>query len=223
VPNETRGKQNPWSLYKETIRRAFEGGYDGATAEEKVRGVRKLVRLSSATAAALAVQPVPLVDSAVMTPIQHRMVEGVIRICRGRADEQAQHEIFTALRGDVVAPHVAIAGMKLIPFVPILPDLVAVSIAYALTSAIGEVSIRYCGPGAAMTRAELRGAFAESYRERFERTYRQSRKEVKAMFSGNAEIRRRMRELRDARRAGDIGDQEAEDRADEILAAGQRR
>jgi uncharacterized protein (DUF697 family) len=141
---------------------------------EKARAVQETIRLSSARAALLALQPLPLVDSPVLTQLQARMVRGIGRI-RGRCDPQATREIFRPLHRRLVAPHLTILATKLVPLVPILPDLVAVSVAYALTYTIGELSDDYFRACPALRPPEMRARFDLLYRRRFERTYQEKR------------------------------------------------
>jgi uncharacterized protein (DUF697 family) len=210
---------NPWSIYKDTLRKTFDGAFDGATAEEKVRGAREVVRACSSAAATLALQPLPLLDSALILPIHRRMVRAVVRIYRDRCDSRVESMIFTALRNGLFGPHLTMAGLKFIPWVPVVPDLVCSSVAYALTFALGDVAMTYCCTTPVMTAAQLKKAFGATYGKKFERTYRQSRREAMALLSRNAGIRKKVRELRDARRCGAIGDVEAERRLDAILRA----
>jgi uncharacterized protein (DUF697 family) len=162
------------------LKKAIDGGFDDASDVEKARAVHEAIRLSSLRAALLALQPLAFVDSPVLTRLQARMVRGIGRI-HGRRDHKTAHEILRPLRRRLVVPHLTIAATKLLPMVPVLPDLVAVSVAYALTYTIGELSDDYFR-GPALRPSEMRARFDLLYRRRFEQTYREKRDEMKAMF-----------------------------------------
>jgi uncharacterized protein (DUF697 family) len=161
------------------LNRAIAGEFDGATEEEKRRVVEEAIRLSASRAAVVALQPLPLVDSAVITPLQLRMVNGIARI-HGCQDQEAGRRILGSLLGSLVRPHLTMAGMKVIMFVPILPDLVAASVAYALTWALGVVCDEFFRADPAPTDEALRARFEELYRRKLELTYSERRDEVKA-------------------------------------------
>jgi uncharacterized protein (DUF697 family) len=165
--------------YREMLDKAIAGDFDSATEEEKGRVVGEAIRLSATRAAVVALQPLPLVDSAVLTPLQLRMVAGIARI-RGCRDREPGLRILGRLFESLVTPHLTMAGMKVILFVPILPDLVAASVAYALTWALGEVSDEFFRADRAPTDEELRARFDDLYRRKLELTYRERRDEVKA-------------------------------------------
>jgi uncharacterized protein (DUF697 family) len=161
------------------LNKAIAGGFDGATVEEQRRLVVETIRLSASRAAVVALQPLPLVDSAVLTPLQLRMVNGIARI-RGVRDPEAGRRLLGSLFGSMVRPHLTMAGMKAIPFVPILPDLVAASVAHALTWALGEVSDEFFQANPTPTDDELRGRFDALYHHKLQLTYAERREEVKA-------------------------------------------
>ncbi len=213
-------KAAPWNTYLETLKRTLDGEFDGASEERKARAVEDVIRTSSAAASVVALQPFPFVDSALVLPIQRRMVEGVERIHRstpGRDHDHVASEIFKPLRRDFLGPHLAMAGGKLIPIVPFIGDLITVSVAYALTCAIGELSDRYFRAERVMAPSEMRCAFNLMYRETFERTYKNKRNELLAVFRRNPEVRRQIEDLKRARRDGTVGRQEAERMLDDIL------
>jgi uncharacterized protein (DUF697 family) len=163
------------------MRRALAGGFESASEDEKSSLVDETIRASSTRAAVLTLQPVAVVDVALLTPLQRRMVEGIAHI-RGRSEAEVTGEIFRALSRPLIGPHVAIASAKLVPFVPLLPGLFAVSVAYALTYALGEFTDAYVRATTPPPPDEMRTSFKAIYRRRFELTYREKREEMKAMF-----------------------------------------
>jgi uncharacterized protein (DUF697 family) len=167
--------------YRELLNGAINGAFDDASETEKSRAVQETIRMSSARAALLTLQPLAFVDGPVLTRLQARMVRGIGRI-RGRCDRETLHEIFRPLRRRLIGPHLTIAATKLVPLIPVLPDLVAVSVAYALTYTIGELSDEYFRACPPFRPSEMRARFDLLYRRRFERTYREKREELRAML-----------------------------------------
>jgi hypothetical protein len=117
------------------------------------------------------------------------------------------------LRDKILFHHFAMMGVKFVPFTNIL----AIPVAYGLTCAIGAVSAAYYGRGCAVAKREMRGLFDAVYKRANERAYREKRNELRAMFR-SPEIRRRIDELKKARRDGTMGPEEVERRIDEILS-----
>jgi uncharacterized protein (DUF697 family) len=167
--------------YAETMKRALAGGFEGMSEEDKTHLVEETIRASSTRAAVLTLQPVAVVDVALLTPLQRRMVEGIAHI-RGRPEMEATNEIFRTLSRQLIGPHLAIASAKLVPLVPLLPGLFAVSVAYALTYSLGEFSDGCFLALSSPPPEEMRTSFKAIYRRRFEITYREKRDEMKAMF-----------------------------------------
>jgi uncharacterized protein (DUF697 family) len=176
-----------WNPYRGTLKywhalkKAIDGGYDDASDKEKARAVDEAIQMSSSGAAIVALQPISFVDIALITPIQVRMVRGIGRI-HGCRDAKAARRIFQPLFGRLIRPHLTIAGVKFIPLVPVLPNLIAVSVAYALTYAVGELSDYYFRTSPALADGDMKVRFDAMYRQRFEHTYRDKRDEIKTMF-----------------------------------------
>jgi uncharacterized protein (DUF697 family) len=152
----------------------FDVASGEASEEEKNRAVDRAIRTSSARAAVVVLQPVSFVDVATLTPLQKKMVENIGRI-RDCGDSDAAAGILRALFGRLVAPHLAIAGVKCIPGVPVLPTLVAASVAYAMTYAIGKVSDDFFCEKPALPARELRARFRAVFRQTFEQALREVR------------------------------------------------
>jgi uncharacterized protein (DUF697 family) len=159
------------------------GVTSGKTERAQARAVEQTIQRYANGAAMAALQPFPFVDGAVITTLQKRMIESIGRI-RGFTDKRTSRDVFRALRGRLVRPQLAIAGVKLIPLVPIVPTLVAFSIANALTYALGEVSDDLFRSPTLIAGAErsaaVRARFDRLYSERFARTYRDKRAELLA-------------------------------------------
>jgi uncharacterized protein (DUF697 family) len=189
-------------------------------ADEKSNAVRKVIRTSSSAAAVVILQPVPVVDVVLITPIQHRMVQAIGRIHGYPESTKARQYIFKTLRGRLVRMNAAIAGAKsvgLLPFVPFIGDLIGMSVAYALTSAIGELSDLYFGSACTMSDFHMTRCFDANYKRQYERAYEQKRNELKAMWLSPA-IRRQVVELKRACREGRLSDDETRQRIEALLA-----
>jgi uncharacterized protein (DUF697 family) len=176
----------PHLTYRDLLKKATDGGFDGASEEEKTRVVEETVRMSSSRAALVVLQPLPLVDGALLTPLHRKMVQCIGRV-RGHPEQEATDAIFRALLGRLVAPHLTIAGIKCIPFVPVLPDILAMSVAYALTYTLGTVSDDCFRVPALPPPPEIRTRFDAIYRRKLAVTYREKLDEVKAKFRRRSE------------------------------------
>jgi uncharacterized protein (DUF697 family) len=187
-------------------------------AASDTKAVREVIGRASTEAAVLALEPVPLLDTAIFVPIQHRMVQAIARIRGHDLDAEAVRETFGLIRGHLVAPNVAIAAAKLVAFVPVLPDLIAGTIAWALTSTIGELADRYFSGGRAMPPAEVKACFDPLFRKQFGSAYRERRDELRAMFR-SAQVRQAIGDARRAYQDGAIGTDELARRTTEILDA----
>jgi uncharacterized protein (DUF697 family) len=172
--------------YRDLLRKAIDGGFDGATEEEKAGVVEETIRMSSSRAALVVLQPLPLVDGALLMPLHRRMVQCIGRI-RGHGEKEATDRIFRALFGRLLTPHLTIAGVKALPFVPVVPDLIAMSVAYALTYTLGAVSDDCFRDPAVPPDCEVRKRFDATYRKKLAATYREKRDEIKARFRRKSE------------------------------------
>lgn len=192
--------------WTETLKRVTEGGYDDAGPEERREAVRDVIKVCSIASAAVAVQPVPLVDTALLAPIQIAMVQGIGRIHGHRLDKKSVLEILSTLGASIVAQNVIMAAAK---FVPFLGWAVSISMAYALTYAIGEVSDYYFRSG--------RGVSSDELQDMFKRVYEEKKKEKTAAHKGNATLKEKLEQLNKAKEAGILTDEEFERKKEEIL------
>lgn len=171
------------------------------------RAAARVIRNSSIVAAAAAVQPIPLVDLALLTPIQVGMVRTVAAIYGHPLGVRNALELIGTFGTSLIAQHAVMVAVKLVP-VAGLP--VAVSVAYALTYAIGETARAHFRHGHALTSANLR--------EVFRRAYRKKRGEVRHAARSDAQLIEELRRLTDDRRGGAIGEAEYERRKQELIA-----
>jgi uncharacterized protein (DUF697 family) len=191
----------------ETIKRVLDGNYADASAEEKERAVQNLVRVCSIAAGAVTIQPFPFVDTALISPIQIAMVQGIGKIHGYKLDTKSIVEMLGTFGASIVAQNVVMAAAKFIPF---LGWVVSISIGYALTWAIGEVSDHYFRNGRHVDEAELKAMF--------QRVYTAKKAEKTEQHKGDKKLREKLEELKRAHKDGLLTDAEFEAKKAEILA-----
>jgi uncharacterized protein (DUF697 family) len=194
----------------------LKGEFDRASRDEKLRASRELIRRASSQTALLVIEPVPFLDAAAYTRMQRRMVQAIARLWGHDLDDEGARRAFGTIRGRVVRPNLTIALAKLIAFVPILPDIWAGSIGYALTSTIGELADRSFRTGRRMPSAELEASFDRIFRETHQAVSRAKRNQLRALFR-NRQVRRQIKDLKRAYRAGEMDSEEAVARSEMIL------
>ncbi len=195
------------SSHIDTLKRVLDGNYDNASDAEKQKAIRELIQVCSTAAGAVTVQPIPFVDSALITPIQIGMVQGIGKIHGYSLDKKSILEMLSTFGASIVAQNVIIAAAK---FVPFFGWLVTISMAYALTWAIGEASTRYFASGRTLGEDELRSIFSD--------TYKTKKDEKSKQHKGNKTLKARLEELKEAKRDGLLTDEEFEAKKAKILA-----
>ena len=190
-----------------TLRRVLDGNYDDATEAEKARAVRELVQVCSVSAGAMTVQPIPLLDTALITPVQIGLVQGSGKIHGYKRDQKSIIEILSTFGASVVAQNLIMAAAKLIPF---FGWVVTISMAYALTWAIGEVSDHYFRNGRNVDEAELKAMF--------ERIYTTKKEEKSKEHKRDSSLKAKLEQLKEARKAGLLTDEEFEAKKAAVLA-----
>ncbi|MBX2797663.1 MAG: DUF697 domain-containing protein [Myxococcales bacterium] len=193
--------------YAEVLERIMRGDYDDASAEERSQAVRMSIQACAVASAAVTIQPFPLVDTALLAPIQIGMVQAIGRIHGHRLDTKSVLEILSTLGASIVAQNAIMAAAK---FVPFLGWVVTISMAYALTWAIGEVSDHYFSSG--------RGATSEELRERFKSVYRAKREEKQREHGSNDSLKSRLQQLKEAFEAGLIDEAEFDRKKQDLLS-----
>jgi uncharacterized protein (DUF697 family) len=194
------------SGYSDTIGRVMAGDFAGATDEEKARHVRDLVQVCSIAAAAVAVQPIPFLDLALLAPIQIGMVQGIGRIHGHDLDRKSVIEILSTFGASLVTQSVIMTSAKLVPF---FGWAAALSMAYAITHAIGEVSDHYFRTG--------RGVPQDSLREMFDACYRRARREKEATTARDATLKDKLQQLTRAYAMGLLTEEEYTRKKEELL------
>lgn len=191
--------------YGDTVGRVLAGEFDDASAEEKVRAVRELITVCSAAAGAVAIQPVPLFDVVLVTPIQIVLVQGIGRIHGYHLDRRSVLEILGTFGASLVSQNILLATAKL---VPVAGWLAGAAMAYAMTWAIGEVAQHYFSTG--------RGVGSDDLRTMFRKVYADKKEEV---LQRAPSLKERLEQLAEARAAGLLDEAEFERKKQEILAA----
>jgi uncharacterized protein (DUF697 family) len=196
--------------YKDVVDRVLAGDYDDASEEERRAAVDKIVRLSAIAAGAVAFQPLPLLDVLLISPIQIAMVQAIGRIHGHRLDEKSILEMLSTFGASILAQNVILSAVK---FVPFFGWLTAISMAYALTWAVGEVSDYYFREG--------RGASSEDLKARFQSVYREKKAEKEASLkkAGGDRLKDRLAQLQEALDAGLLTQEEFDQKRRDILAA----
>ena len=146
--------------YAETIHRVLQGNFANATDAEKLASVREVTLVCSVAAAAVAVQPLPLVDVALLAPIHIGMVQAIGRVHGHDLDTKTVLEVLASFGASLVARGVAVSALKL---VPVFGWATSASMAYAMTYAIGEVSHCYFAAGRGMSAAKLKSMYRAAY------------------------------------------------------------
>ncbi len=195
------------AAYSEILDRVMRGDYADASPEERRDAVHGVIQGCSVAASAVTVQPFPFVDAALITPIQIAMVQAIGRVHGHQLDRKSVLEILSTLGASIVAQNAMMAAAKFIPF---LGWMVTLSMAYALTWAIGEVSDHYFGHG--------RGVADDEMRSMFDRIYSQKRAEKQQAHAGNETLRDKLEQLKSAHEA-ELIDEEAFLRKKEDLLA----
>jgi uncharacterized protein (DUF697 family) len=192
--------------YSETIGRVMHGDYSRATEAERAAAVRDVTVVSSVAAAAVTIQPVPLVDVALLAPIHIGMVQAIGRIHGHSLDLKSAVEMIASFGASIVVRGVAFSALKILP---VFGWAAAASVAYATTYAIGEVSHCYFKSGRGMSASELRSAYRSVYEAK--------RAEKEAQVKNDASLKERLRQLNEAFAAGLLSEEEYRKKKEDVL------
>ena len=195
------------SSYLDTLERIMKGDYADASPEERNNAVRDVIQVCSVASAAVAWQPIPLLDMVLISPIQIAMVQAIGRIHGYKLDQKSVVEILGTFGASLLAQNVIMAAAKLIPFAG---WVVGMSMAYALTYAVGEVSDHYFRHG--------RGVDQQDLREMFDKVYKNKKAEKAAAHRSDSSLKDRLEQLKEAYAAGLLTDEEFEAKKQELLA-----
>jgi len=191
--------------YLDTINRVISGNYESASDEERKAAVKEVVTVCAVAASAVTIQPFPVADVVLMSPIQIGMVQAIGKVHGHKLEKKAILEILSTFGASLVAQNVIMAAAKLVPF---LGSIVAMSMAYALTYAIGEVSDYYFRNGRSVSTSELK--------ERFESVYKEKKKERE---SAGKSLKEKLEALKKAREQGVLSEEEFDKKKEEVLGS----
>ena len=190
----------------DTVQRVMTGNYDNATDEERKAAIKEVVQVCAVAASAVTIQPFPVADVVLMSPIQIAMVQAIGKVHGVKLDKKSVLEVLSTIGASIVAQNVIIAAAKL---VPILGSVVAMSMGYALTYAIGEVSDYYFANG--------RGVSADVLKSRFKKVYDEKKAE-KERQAKDPKLKQKLDALKKAFEAGVITEEEFTKKKEEVLA-----
>jgi uncharacterized protein (DUF697 family) len=190
----------------DTLKKVMEGHFEGVDEATKAATIRDLIQVCSIAAGAVAIQPIPLLDIALISPIQIGLVQGIGRVHGHHLDKKSVVEILSTFGASIVAQNVIMAAAKMIPF---LGWVVGPSMAYALTYAVGEVSDHYFRAGRGMPNEDLKSMF--------DKVYKQKRAEKEAANKGNDTLKQKLEQLKEAYAGGLLTEQEFAAKKEELL------
>ena len=192
--------------YRETLDRILQGDFDSASPEERAEAIRDVINVCSVAAGAVTFQPIPFLDTVLISPIQIGMVQAIGRVYGHKLDQKAIIEMLSTFGASLLAQNAIIAAAKFIPFAG---WVVSISMAYALTYAIGEVADHYFKNG--------RGVSAEELKSMFDRVYHEKKKEKQDAHSSNDDLKEKLEKLNRARADGVLTEEEFERKKQELL------
>ena len=190
----------------DTFRRVIEGDFSERTEAEREQHVRELIQVGSVSAAAVSVQPVPLLDLVLVSPIQIAMVQAIGRVHGHKLTQKSVLEMLSTFGASLLAQNAMMAAAK---FIPPFGWVVSVSMGYALTFAIGEVANHYFVHGRGVGPGELN--------DLFKRTYKQKRSEKENAHKDDASLKSKLKQLNEARKAGLLTEEEFEAKKAQVL------
>ena len=193
--------------YLDTVNRVMSGSFEGADDETKRAAVKELVTVCAVAASAVTIQPFPVLDAVLMSPIQIGMVQAIGKVHGHKLDKKSIVEILSTFGASLVAQNVIMAAAKLIPF---LGSVIAMSMAYALTYAIGEVSDHYFKHGRGVSSSELK--------ERFQSVYKEKKAEKEQQAKSDKSLKVKLDNLKKAFESGVITEEEFQKKKEETLA-----
>jgi uncharacterized protein (DUF697 family) len=203
--------------FRATLKRILEGDLDVANDEEKQLAVRRLIHTGCAAAMVTTLQPVPLLDVALITPIQIGMVQGIGRLHGYHLDRKSVLEMLNSIKTGLATQHATIAAAKL---VPAAGEIFAACVAHGLTYAVGSLADDYFRSGRTMLPSAMRLLLRRSYSENLRRICRSTWNETLAFFrlgGGPPGVKHQLQDLQHARREGRLSDEEVEREVEKML------
>jgi uncharacterized protein (DUF697 family) len=190
----------------ETLSRVIHGNFDHASDAEKLAAVRDVTIACSVGAAAVTIQPVPLLDIALLAPIHVGMVQAIGQVHGHKLDAKSVVEMLATFGGAIVTRSVIGSVVKVIP---VFGWAASASMAYAMTYAIGEVSHSYFACGRGMSSSQLRSLFRA--------TYEAKRAEKAEAARANETLKEKLRQVTEAYEAGLLTEEEYRRKKEDVL------
>lgn len=192
--------------YLETIARVMHGNFESATEPERLAAVRDVTIVCSVAAAAVTVQPVPLLDIALLAPIHIGMVQAIAQVHGHKLDAKSVVEVLATFGGTLVTRSILGSVVKVIP---VFGWAASASMAYAMTYAIGEVSHCYFLSGRGLSSSQLRSMFRSVYDAK--------RAEKAGAARANETLKEKLRQITDAFEAGLLTEEEYREKKEQVL------
>jgi uncharacterized protein (DUF697 family) len=161
--------------YLDTINRVLTKDFKQATPEEKDRASRDVIEICSLACAGLVLQPVPLLEQAVL-PIQAGMVLAVGHIFGQELTKKRAGEVvldIAAITGVSVVTRQALTTLAKI-LLPVVGGILSAPYAFSVTWATGYAAIHYFRAGGKPDKERIRKIFEEE-RERSRGHYSESK------------------------------------------------
>ena len=193
--------------YMDTIRRVMAADYENASEEEKQKAVDDVKKVCCVAASAVAVQPIPFVDIVLISPIQIALVQAIGRIHGHKLDKRSILEMLNTFGASILSQNIILSAAKFIPFVG---WILSISMAYALTYAIAEVSDIYFRSGRTVDIEELK--------QIFKRIYKEKKTEKEKEHKANDALKDKLEQLKEALQADLITKDEFAAQKEKILA-----
>ena len=150
----------------ETLAEIRKKNWSEASEEDKLRGAKDVVMMSSYAGAAASVVPIPLAEMAILIPVHTTMVMTIGHIYgRPVTKTEAKRVVVElgAVAGVSLAGRAAISALKKL-VMPALGGVIAAPITFALTWGLGRVSIAYF-QNPHLSRDELKKIFQDAVKE----------------------------------------------------------
>jgi uncharacterized protein (DUF697 family) len=137
-----------------SIRQALgEIDFSKASLEQKREAAKKVSHVAATACAALALQPIPIADVLILTPIQVLLVQSIGRIYGVPLTAKTAFEIATNIGLGVLLRQIFVAIIKI--GVPVMGGLLASTYVYMSTYYMGRVAQIYFEKGRPLTPEEL--------------------------------------------------------------------
>lgn len=222
MASELENKSGParYSVQSNLIvfRKILQGNIRPVTYNEKIEAVFEAQRACAMMAAALAAQPVPLLDIGILIPIQVRMVQAIGKMHDRPLDKASVREILDLYGLGIAAQLALMSAAKLVPG---LGSLAAPSLAYAMTLAIGEVADHYVQHGRGVLPRPFTASWLQdkNVKKTFQKLIKQRRAEFIQIAQSDDGLAQKLEQLRIAYTKDLMSEDEYKKMKSEVLSA----